>query len=160
MLCWWSSWLPIVNDVLNKKLDNYYAKRRDYEAKKKVSNDAHKAWRAAEAEVVDEMLSQKVKSLERDDGTKPGLVKAVALSVVQANAEAIREWIVEQVGDDKDYVDTVVSKSAVGELVKKLIEKDKWDESDFPAVLSVSTRPTLRVTGWKALEGAEDPSEE
>lgn len=144
-----------MNEALNAKLDAYYAARRDYEAKKKVSNEAYAAWRRTETAVIDAMLENQVKSLERDDGTKPSLVRSATVSVTKDNFDEIRQWLTEQVGDDKDFVDTVVSKPAVLAFVKKLVDKEKWDETDFPACLSVSTRPTLRVAGWRSLDDTE-----
>lgn len=142
-----------MSDVLNAKVEAYYEARRDYEEKKRVATEAEKHRRRLEAELVDYMLEHGIKSVDRADGTKPLLAKNVSFSCTKDNADAIREWIVEQVGDDKDFIETLPSKSAVGELVKKLLEKEKWDETDFPAFLSVSTRPGLRVTGWKEVAG-------
>jgi hypothetical protein len=144
-----------MSDVLNQKVEAYYEARRDYEEKKRVATEAEKHRRRLEAELVDYMLEHKIKAVDRADGTKPLLAKNVSFSVTKDNFDAIREWLVEQVGDDKDFIETTVSKSAVGELVKTKIEKEKWDESDFPAELKVSTRPGLRVTGWKSLDGAD-----
>lgn len=145
-----------MSDVLNKKVEAYYAARRDYETKKASATAAEIERRRLEAELIDYMLEQGIKSWDRSDGTKPGLAKSTTFSCTKDNAQQIRDWLIEQVGDDKDFIETLPSKSAVGELVKKLIDKDKWDEGDFPAFLSVSTRPTLRVQGWKSLNPTEE----
>ena len=140
-----------MSDELNAKIDAYYAARRDYDIAHKASSDADKVRRAKERELVDYMIENQIKSLAREDGTKPILVSATSISCTQENAEEIRQWLLENEGDDSDYMVTVLSKPAVLELVKKKIKAGD-DPTDFPLFLKVDTRPTLRVDGWKSLE--------
>jgi len=135
-------------ETINTKTDAYYEARAEYEAAKELSDAAHKKWRRAEAELVDFMLEQGIKKFSRDDGTTPLLARSCTISCTKGNFDDIREWLRQDIGDDADFVTEVVDKSALLELVKKRIEEDMWDESDFPEFLKVNTRPTLRVDGW------------
>jgi hypothetical protein len=137
-----------MSDELNLKIDAYYAARRDYDDKKAASNQADAERRRLERELVDYMMEHQIKSVDRMDGTKPLLASSVSASVTKENAEEIRAWLLETVGDDSDFMETIVSKPAVVELLKKRI-KEGDDPSDFPAFLKVDTRPTLRVNGWR-----------
>jgi hypothetical protein len=137
-----------MSDELNLKIDAYYAARRDYDEKKALSNAADGERRRLERELVDYMMEHQIKSVDRMDGTKPLLASSVSASVTKENAEEIRQWLLETVGDDSDFMETIVSKPAVIELLKKKI-KEGDDPSDFPEFLKVDTRPTLRVNGWK-----------
>lgn len=141
-----------MSDTLNTKIDAYYAARQAYDEFKKLSDEADRIRRAREAELVDYMIENQIKSVDRADGSKPLLVNSVSISVVKENAESIREWIRGLVGDDKDYVETLPNKSAVLELVKTKLQVDLMDPSEFPAFLKVDTRPSLRVNGWKGRE--------
>lgn len=141
--------------MLNQLIDDYYEARREYERLRTLATAAELTRRSKEAKLVDYMLEHEIKSVDRMDGTKPLLAKTTTISVTKDKADQIRAWLVATVGDDKDYVETLPSKSAVLELVKKMIEKDLVDPSEFPEFLSVNTRPTLRVNGWTGL-GAEE----
>jgi hypothetical protein len=141
-----------MSDQLNAKIEAYYMARSSYDAAKAASDEAYSAMRVKEAALVDYMLENGIKSVDRDDGTKPLLAKATSISVTQDNYEQVREWLRETVGDDADFLVTIPHKPAILEYVKKQIEKEKLDDSDFPAFLQCSTRPTLRVNGWKGRE--------
>jgi hypothetical protein len=139
-----------MSSELNDKIEAYYSARRDYDAKKKISNEADSIRRQREAELVDYMIEHQHKSVKRDDGTTPLLVSAVSISVGKEDFDAIREWIRNDVGDDTDFIETVVSKPAVLELVKKKLKAGD-DVTDLPQCLKADTRPTLRVNGWKGV---------
>jgi hypothetical protein len=135
---------------LNQRTELYYAARRDYDQKKALSNEADKLRRQREAELVDYMIEHQIKGFDREDGTKPLLVSSVSISVTKDNYDAIRQWLMETEGDDSDFVETIVSKPAVLELVKKKLKAGD-DVTDFPDFLKPDTRPSLRVYGWKGL---------
>ena len=132
-------------DPLVAKFEKYREAREAYEVAHAASAEAHKAWRAAERELVDLMLDQHVKKVTIGELT-PLLVNAVSISVTQDNYDSIREWLVETVGDDKDFVVTVPHKPTVLQHVKKLVEEGE----EIPAFLQCDTRPTLRVDGWRS----------
>lgn len=134
--------------ALNEKIEAYYAARADYEAKAEIATKAEKLRRGLEYELVELMLEEGVTKISLDDGTTPTLVKSCSASITKDNFDDIREWLRETVGDDSDYVETVVSKPAVMERIKHLIDVEKYDETDLPSFLRVSTRPTIRITGW------------
>lgn len=132
----------------NDKADAYYQARDEYDRAKEVSDSAHRKWRASERELVDFMLENDIKKVTRADGTTPMLVRGINISVTKGKFDEIRDYFKGAIGDDKDFIETVVSKPVVLEWVKRHIEEDGWDETDFPSCLSVNTRPTLRVDGW------------
>lgn len=142
-----------MSDTLNAKINAYYRLRADYEEKKAASNEAAELMNRAEAELVDYMLVNQIRNVKREDGTQPLLASSITISCTSANAEEIRAWIREEIGDDKDYIETLPIKSEVLRFVKKKIEQEKFDASELPQFLNVNTRPTLRVNGWKKARG-------
>lgn len=140
------------SDVLNQKIEAYYMARSSYDFAKKASDEADAIRRAKEAELVEYMIDQRILKVSRDDGTTPILVNSVSIRVVQENFEEVREWLRNTEGDDADFLVTIPHKPAILELVKRKIEQEKLDPTDFPAFLQCSTRPTLRVNGWKGRE--------
>lgn len=135
-------------DLLDQKIDAYYAARADYDTKKEASNAADKIRRSAETELVDYMIENQVQGHKRTDGTAVTLKRTVSIRMNKGIFEPVRLWLCDTVGDDADYIETVVSKSAVLEHVKKLIIEDDVDPADLPDCLGVDARPTLAVTGW------------
>lgn len=141
-----------MNEALAVKIRTYYEARAAYDAAKKISDEHDAVRRAKEQELVDYMLEQKIKSVKLEDGTTPTLVNTVSIRVVQENYDEIRTWLRNTVGDDADFLVTIPHKPAIVEYVKRQIEQEKLDDDDFPAFLQCSTRPAMRVTGWKGRE--------
>ena len=133
---------------LNALFEAYTQARDAYDEAHKLSVEADKLRRDRERALVDFMLENQIKKVEID-GLTPILVSATSIACNQENAEKIRSWLVDTVGDDTDFMVTVVHKPAVLEHVKGLI-KDGADPSELPEFLQCSTRPTLRVDGWKS----------
>jgi hypothetical protein len=138
-----------MNDELNARVDAYYEARDAYDEAHRISSEADGLRRQRERELVDYMIEHQIKKFERTDGTTPILVSATSIACNQENAEQIREWLTEKVGDDTDFMVTVLHKPAVLEYVKKEI-KAGADPTEFPEFLKCDTRPTLRVDGWKS----------
>lgn len=136
---------------LNAKIDAYYEARADYDEKHKASSEADAVRRQRERELVDYMMEHQIKKISREDGTTPMLVSAASITCNKENAEQIRDWLKDTVGDDSDFMETVVSKPAVLEHVKKRLKAGD-DPTDFPDFLKVDARPTLRVDGWAGRE--------
>ena len=129
----------------------YYFQRQTYEDAKKVSDNLEKDMRKAERDLVDAMLDQQMRSFSRNDGTSIFLREHVNVQVIKANAEAIKDWLLSEVGDYADFVEETVSKAAVTEFVKSRLKQGEAP-ADFPAILNVTTRPVLNVKGWKSLD--------
>lgn len=137
-----------MSDELNMRIDEYYSAREKYESAKAESDLLDKVRRAKEHELVNFMMENQLKSVAREDGSKPILVSSISISCTGDNAEEIREWLKETVGDDRDFLVTAPHKPSVLAHVKKKIEQEGFDPTDFPTFLQVNTRPTLRVDGW------------
>jgi hypothetical protein len=135
---------------LNDLIAQYYAARQAYDNAKKISDDFDHARRTAERTLVDHMIENGINKVSLDDGTTPTLVSTAAVKVTKENSEEIRQWLLDTMGDDHDFLETVVSKSAVAELVRGMIADG--NETNVPACLELNQRPTLRVTGWKGRE--------
>jgi len=133
--------------------DQYYSARIAYEKLKDQCSKLYKVLMARETELIDAMLDKETRSIKREDGTSPTLVKSTTCSIAKDNHQLIRQWLLETEGDDNDYVHEVVDKWAVVELVKKKMEDG---ESEFPAFLNVDIRPKLRVNGWQQYKGQRE----
>ena len=133
---------------INDLIDDYYAARAAHDDAKARATELEKSRRAAEAKLIDFMLDEGTTGVKRDDGTSVGLRQSVSLSCTKDNTDPIREWLMDELGDDSDFVEEVVSKPALTELVKNRIAQG-CGEDDFPEFMRVNTRPIISVQGWK-----------
>ena len=133
---------------LTDKVAVYYEARESYETAKALSDSAHKDMKRAENEVIDAMIDEGTRSIGLDDGTNCSLRSSFSISVAKDNFHAIREWLLDTVGDDKDFVEEVVSKPAVLDYIRAAVDAGKLDESGIPAFLNLNTRPTVNVRNW------------
>lgn len=129
----------------------YAAARLAYEDARDQANELEKVWREQEDLLVDAMLEAGVKNFQNDDGTKPTLTKNTSVKCNKDNYEDVRDWLVDTVGDDTDFVEETVNRFKVAGLVKKKLESGA-DEADFPEFLGLNTRPAVRVYGWNNLK--------
>jgi len=130
-------------------IDAYVAARDEHDRLKDLKTRAYDAQKAAETELIDAMLDQGLPQVKTDEGLTVSLRKDMNFSCTKDNFTFIREWLREEMGDDLPYVEEVVSKSALTELLKGKIEEGTH-ESEFPPFLRLSTRPGLSVRGLKA----------
>jgi hypothetical protein len=137
---------------VSKACDEYFAARHAYdEAKKIVAARAHTMNVKMNA-LIDAMNNEKMKAYPRTDGRLVSLKKSFKFSCTKDNLDETREWLVEAIGDDSDYVKEVVNKKALKELLTNL---DK-EGQHIPEFLHVSTRPSVSVRGWKDEEDEEE----
>jgi len=123
----------------------YKLARQTYDEAKRRSDEADKYRRACERTLVDYMLEIGVTKFGTDDDMQPIIVKQQSIQVNKENSEQIRQWLLDTVGDDSDYMKTELSKSAVLELVK-----DRSESGDeIPEFLGFKESPGLRVLGWQ-----------
>lgn len=126
----------------------YVEKRADYDRAHKASQEAHRIWRQAETDFIDEMLDQHIKTWRHSEsGALFSLSERFHVSVTQDNNESIRRWLLENAGDDAPYLTEVCSKKAVTDYVRDLVnknrEEDREDEDGIPAFLGLKTAPVL-----------------
>jgi len=133
---------------LTDKVAIYYQAREAYETAKALSDSCHKEMKKAENEVIDAMIDEGTRSIGLDDGTNCSLRQQFTISVTKDNFHAIREWLLDTVGDDKDFVEEVVSKPAVSDYIRTAVEAGKLDPIEVPKFLNLNTRPTVNVRGW------------
>ena len=141
-----------MSKILDNQVSNYYAARTRYEQAKAESNRLEELWRKEEQALIDAMLDAGVKSVTLDDGSKPTLTRSVKVKCTKDNADVVRSWLVETTGDDTDFIETLPNRFKVAAHVKKAIENGTAEDS-FPPFLQVSTRPSIRVYGWKNAAG-------
>ena len=134
--------------TINELIDAYYEARALHDEAKAKATELEKARRAAENKLIDHMLDEGTTGVKRDDGTSVGLRKSLSLSCTKENHHLLRGWLMDELGDDSDFVEEVVSKTALTELVKGRVDEGA-DEDDFPEFMRVSTRPIISVQGWK-----------
>lgn len=127
--------------------ERYRDARLAYEEAREHSNECERLWRIEEAKLVDVMLEEGVKSFANDDGSKPTLTKTVSIKCSKDNEDDVRSWLVNTVGDDADFVEEKVNRFKVQAYVKKQLEKG-IGEDEFPPMLGLNTRPSIRVYGW------------
>ncbi len=131
------------------KIDEYLSAREFYEGIHEQSQKAHKAMRGAEYDLVTSMLDEGTQNVGLDSGIHVALRKQFQCSVTVDNEDRIREWYTEQEGADADIVHEKVNKPALIEYLKHKFEKDNWDVDSVPEHLSLTTRPSITLRGWK-----------
>lgn len=132
---------------LSRLIEDYYAARSAHDEANARKAAAYERMKEAERAVVTAMIDEEQQSVKRTDGTTVYLRRAVSLSVTQENSPMIRQWLMDTVGDDADFVREEVQKKAVADLVKSQLEGGA-DEDEFPDFLRLSTFPNLSVNGW------------
>lgn len=135
--------------LLTQKIQAYYQARASYDQAKKLSDDADQERRDKERDLVDYMIEHGLKKIELADGTTPLLVHQISFRCTKENAEDIRAWLIDTVGDDADFMERTLSRPALHEHLNRLITKDKIDPDDLPSFLEANSQPGLRVLGWK-----------
>jgi protoheme ferro-lyase len=131
------------------KIDEYLSAREFYEGIHEQSQKAHKAMRAAEYELVNEMLDEGTNNVGLDTGIHVNLRKQFTCSVTVENEDRIREWLTEKEGDDARFVHEKVNKPAFVEwLREEILEKQQLDESDVPEFVKLTSRPSISLRGW------------
>lgn len=145
---------PAERPDVTLKAQAFYAARKTWEDRKAEVSPLYDAMQKCQHELIDAMLAAGLRSMTMDDGSKPSLCKQVTISVTKDNFDSLRAWLVSDTGDDRDFVEEVVSKPRLLDLVKKRIEAGS-DPADFPPELRVSTRPGIRVYGWQGRDDAE-----
>ena len=133
---------------LNDHVNRFLMAKLEYEIAHKRSQERHKEWRQTEADFIDGMLDQQIKTFKHlETGEVFGLSEHFGISVTQNNTDLIRNWLVESEGDDSPYLTEVCDKRAVTAHVKGLVinnrQGGKADEDGVPEFLNLKTRPVL-----------------
>lgn len=133
--------------------DNYYLARSEYERVKAEANRLKLIMDKRKNLLIDEMLATKLKNFKRDDDTSVNFRRAFSISVTKENSEDIRQWLVDTLGDDSEFVKEVINKPALAERLEDMVTKEVITLEAIPQFLHVSTRPEIVVRGWKQLAG-------
>lgn len=128
----------------------YYEMRSRYDVAHRASTEAHRAMKAAEAELVEAMLDEGVASMSLADGTAISLRNQASISVTQANEGVVREFLMDVVGDDALYCKEVLDKPAIMEMITQRLADEDLSEDEVPAEMKLKLRPAVTVRGWSA----------
>lgn len=129
-------------------IERYLELRSERDQRKRELTEMNKRLQKLENDVVDELLERGDRSVTRQDGVRVSLRRNFAISSTRENCEAIRSWLVDEFGDDSDFVEEAIRKEALTAKVKELYEEG-WTDDDFPDAMKVSSRPGLSVYGLK-----------
>lgn len=105
--------------------------------------------KAIEYRMIALMDETQVKNVPTEDGLTFGKRRHYGFKNNEENRQQIREWLVGDIGDDSPFIEEVVSRSALRELIKDRVENGGKTEESFPQFLNVSFTPIAVVTGWK-----------
>lgn len=127
-----------MND-LNQAIEAYLALREQHKEADRVAKQLYWAKMGAERALVEAMEAS-------DSGSKKSLSTGVVVSlrnhvdcsVTIENQDQIREWLMEEFGDDKDYVEEKVIKAEITKLCKKRIKAAK-EKNEDPHSLEIAT---------------------
>lgn len=137
--------------------NRYFAARRCYEDAKALANGFAADMQRAKAQLIDEMVNEGTRTIGGEDGTTVSLRRSFTCSVTKDNYDAIREWLMDALGDDSPFVKEVVDKPSLQEKLREMVDDDGVDITTLPQFLRVSARPDVSVRGWKGMkEGSED----
>ncbi len=147
-----------MNTKITKLFEDYKKQREisEIESAKAKKERAHLG--AIEFQIVELMLEERVKSIGTEDGCNLNLRRHLGISCTEENREQVREWLVEETGDDQPFMEEVVSKKALSELVQTRIDNGAVAQ-DFPDFLNVNLHPGVSVLGWKQLMASKQQQE-
>ena len=131
------------------KFDEYKTQRVITERAEAEYKTQFKVLKAIESRMLGLMDETQVKSVPTEDGLTFGKRRHYGFSNTEENREEIRMWLCDTIGDDAPYMEQVVSRTALRELIKDGVENSGKTEESFPQFLNVSLTPIAVVTGWK-----------
>ncbi len=135
---------------LNQAIQAFLSLRAEYKEADRTSKRLHKAMKQAERAAVDVMLK-----VDQDIHRSPStgicctLKAYLGCKVTVDNQDQVRDWLINTLGDDKDFIEERVIKKEVIDLIKqKRKEAIKAGMvASFPDFLGVETYPGLSVSG-------------
>ncbi len=133
---------------VQQKIEAYLQVRDAYDKAHATSVMAHRDMKFAESDLIDAMLDEGVKAHKLDNGINVSLRKQYSCSVNKGNEADIRRWLIEEEGDDKQFMVEKVHKPALLDWLRSR----GFEPEDAPAFLQLSTRPGITVRGWQTRE--------
>ena len=138
-----------MNDQISKQAELYKQQRMIAETAEAESKKQNKILSAIKHKLIDLMGDAGVRKVGTDDDVTLYLKRNIGFSLTEDNMERVREWLIEDQGDDVPFVHEVVSRKTLGELLKHKVEVEEATERDFPDFLKLSLHPNMGVLGWK-----------
>lgn len=146
----------VTTDLLVAKFERIKCQKMLHEQAKQQEKKHSKILRDMQTELTDLMIENQVKSIPTEDGCTFIKRRFFGFKCNEENKELTKEWLVSELGDDGPFMEEVVSRAALGELIKKRVEEHGKNEIDFPDFLGVNFHPIGVVNGWKQLMQAKE----
>lgn len=127
----------------------YYALRERCDVAERTYEEAKRAMREAEEELVEAMLDDGVERFSLKDGTTVFLKPQTFISVTQKNTAEIEEWLTEVEGDAAPFQKTVLDKAEIVDKVTTRLAEGSLSPMDLPDCLNFTQKPRAYVRGWK-----------
>jgi 3-oxoacyl-ACP reductase-like protein len=128
----------------------YYDLRSRYDVAHRTSQEAHRAMKAAEAELVEALIEANVSAMTLGDGTSISLRNQASISVTEKNEGVVRDFLMAEVGDDELFTKQTLDKPAIMEMITTRVQDGDLAETDVPAEMKLKLRPAITVRGWNA----------
>lgn len=127
----------------------YYKMRSRYEVAKRTASVAHDAMQAAKRELIEAMMDMGLDTLSyMEDGSKISFRGGLNISVTQANEAEVRDWLVQNYGDDTPFEDVKLNKAGIRKRIQEDLDAGQLSETELPKCLKLSRYPDIQVRGW------------
>lgn len=126
------------------------------EAADALAKQAKADFRAAEWDLIDQMLDDDVQGVPDESGSFASTSRQWTISCNQENKSEVEAFLVDTYGDAEVFKTFILDKFAIQACLRKDCENEESDivEDELPEFFKLNTRPQLRIKGWEKKKGA------
>jgi hypothetical protein len=136
-------------------LDEYKEQRIRAEQTEAVAKYEKKKLEAIKYKLVDILVERKLPRV-CDEHLTFSKKRDCGFRLNEENTDQVRDWLVQETGDDMPFVEEKVSRRALKEYIEDRVLQDGWEAEDFPTFLGVSLHPNASVAGWKRFKQEQE----
>lgn len=113
-------------------------------------------FRAAEWDLIDQMLDDDVQGVPDESGSFASTSRQWTIACNQENKSEVEAFLVDTFGDAEVFKTFILDKFAIQAKLRKECEDELSDivEDELPEFFKLNTRPQLRIKGWEKKKGA------
>ncbi len=121
-----------------------------------LAKQATNEFRAAEWELIDQMLDDDVRSVPDASGSSVSTARQWTIACNAENKLEVEQFLVETYGDVEVFKTFILDKGAIVAKLRADCEDEDHElvEDELPAFFGLNTRPQLRIKGWDKKKGA------
>jgi hypothetical protein len=126
--------------------NQYCTVKREHKNLERKAAAAWKVLKAIEVKLLEAMTEEGVgNNFRLDDESQICKREYFNVSVTKTNREQTRQWLMDTYGDDSDFVDEVINKSALQDRIREEIDSKQKYAVEYPDFLNVKTSDGIVV---------------